>query len=551
MARFAKKTVGKLSILSGPGAGSFYFLSQDRYTLGRGDENPIAVYETSVSRVHCQILRSAGKYFLVDMNATNGTFLNGEKLRPNQHYEIEPGSVIHLGNAELFFSVDTIEMETERPLSVPPPAPGAKRAPAKPAPGKPAAGKPGGLFDEASYDDETTAEIDTEALSRQKRTSSTLPFNIFSSKNLVAIYRILGAIGAINDREQLMEKSLHLVVEVMRAERGFLFLVDDLVEGKGKPAAVKVKSGKSDVSAVDLNSPMIKRVLNEGISLLSSGVPAELGVPAAGQLSEGSHVSTICAPLQSRKMIFGVIYIDAPLGVKEFAKEDVELLSAIGIHLGALMETIELSLRNQELFLGVIKTLVYIIEAKDKYTLGHSERVTQICLAVADEMKLTAREREALRIAGLIHDIGKIIIPEEVLNKPGKLTDEEFQIIKRHPTVGNNFVEHMAGFDEVRNGILYHHERFDGHGYPKAVKGRNIPMIARIIAAADAFDAMTSDRPYRRGFSEEHAVEELVSNKGTQFDPDIVEALLQAYVSGSINLERRKTVSPLDESEQP
>jgi HD-GYP domain-containing protein (c-di-GMP phosphodiesterase class II) len=541
MARFAKKTVGKLSILSGPGAGSFYFLSQDRYTLGRGDENPIAVYETSVSRVHCQILRSGGKYFLVDINATNGTFLNGEKLRPNQPYEIEPGSVIHLGNAELFFSIDTIEMESERPVSVPPPAPKKAAAPSK----------PGGLFDEATYDDETTAEIDTEALSRQKRTSSTLPFNIFSSKNLVAIYRILGAIGAINDREQLMEKSLFLVVEVMRAERGFLFLVDELVEGKGKPAAMKVKSGKSDVSAVDLNSPMIKRVLNEGIALLSSGVPAELGVPAAGELSEGSYVSTICAPLQSRKMIFGVLYIDVPVGVKEFTKEDVELLSAIGIHLGALMENIELSLRNQELFLGVIKTLVYIIEAKDKYTLGHSERVTQICLAVADEMKLAAGEREALRIAGLIHDIGKIVIPEEVLNKPGKLTDEEYKIIKRHPTAGNNFVEHMAGFDEVRNGILYHHERFDGKGYPKAVSGNDIPMIARIIAAADAFDAMTSDRPYRKGFSEEHAIEELVSNKSTQFDPDVIDAFLQAYVSGNVNLERRKTASPLDESQPP
>jgi pSer/pThr/pTyr-binding forkhead associated (FHA) protein len=106
-----KRKFGKLSILSGPGAGSFFFLFKERTTLGRGDENPITVYDASVSRVHCQIFRSGGKYFLTDLNATNGTFLNGEKLSPNQHYPLEPGSHVHMGSAELFFSIETIELD--------------------------------------------------------------------------------------------------------------------------------------------------------------------------------------------------------------------------------------------------------------------------------------------------------------------------------------------------------------------------------------------------------------------------------------------------------
>jgi len=525
-----KRTVGKLSILTGPGAGSFFFLFKKRYVLGRDEESPIGIYEKSVSKTHCQIFRSGEKYFLTDLNSTNGTFLNGERLRPNQHYEITPNSHIHLGNAELFFSIDTIELDTQDKAEK-------SKVPT------PSTDERDGLFTGDSLDKETTAEINTEALARGKRVSSTIPFNMFSSRNLAAIYRILGAVGSTNDRRYLIEKSLDVVTEILRAERGFLFLTDDIKEWKVRPAAARNKKGKVEVSSSDANAPMINRVTREGVSVLSSGVPDELGIPGSANLAEGAVVSALCVPLQSRERVFGVIYVDATAGIRDFEKEDVELLTAIGIHLGALMENIELSLRNQELFIGVIRTLVYIIEAKDKYTLGHSERVTRISLAVADEIGIDQKEREALRVAGLIHDIGKVIVPGEILNKPDGLTREEYSIIKKHPVIGYNFVEHLAGFKEVRNGILSHHERFDGKGYPNGLKGENIPFIARIIAAADAFDAMTSDRPYRKSFSEEHAIEELLANKGTQFDAQVIDAFIQAYVSGNINLEMEKPVS--------
>jgi HD-GYP domain-containing protein (c-di-GMP phosphodiesterase class II) len=533
---FSKKTVGKLTLLTGPGAGSFYFLFKERTTLGRGEENPITIFETSVSRVHCQIVRTGDKHFLTDLNAKNGTFLNGEQLRPNQHYEVEPGSYIHLGSAELLFSVEKIEPDPTDTVEM------AKAAPA---------GAPGeaGLFSKGTFDEEITAEIPTEGIPRGKRTSSTLPFNLFSSRNLVAVYRILGAVGSINDRQYLMEKSIEIVTEVMRAERGFIALVDEAGGGIGSYAA-SLKKARGEVSRTDIAMPMMNRVLKEGVAVLCSGPPDELGVPAPQLVQEGIAVSALCAPLQARERIFGAIFVDAPAGVRDFVKEDIELLSAIGIHLGALMENIELSLRNQELFLGVIRTLVYIIEAKDKYTLGHSERVTGISLAVAGEIGLGPKEREALRVSALIHDIGKIVIPESILNKRGKLTEEEYLVVKKHPVVGYNFVEHLAGFDEVRNGILYHHERFDGGGYPKALAGEAIPLIARIIAAADAFDAMTSDRPYREGFSEEDAIQELLAHKGTQFDGQVIDAFIQAYVSGSIKLDRAKP-SPISRDPFP
>jgi len=179
-------------------------------------------------------------------------------------------------------------------------------------------------------------------------------------------------------------------------------------------------------------------------------------------------------------------------------------------------------------------TLGSIIDAEDAYTHGHSERVTRLSLAVAEELDLSTRDRAALHVSALLHDIGKVAVPERILNKPGKLTEEEFDEIRKHPRAGADLVRRLRQFGRVLEGILCHHERYDGTGYPSGISGGRIPLIARIISVADAFDAMTSDRPYRKGFPAERAFRELNLHSGTQFDAAVVNGFNRAYRRGRI-----------------
>lgn len=170
------------------------------------------------------------------------------------------------------------------------------------------------------------------------------------------------------------------------------------------------------------------------------------------------------------------------------------------------------------------------IDARDAYTAGHSRRVADIACKVGKELGLEDSQLECLELAALLHDIGKIGIPDYILNKPGKLEDEEFKKIQAHPVLGYNILEKIEFLSPMLPAILHHHERFDGKGYPEGLKGDDIPTGASIIAIADTYDAMTSDRPYRRALSHEAAVAELKKCKGTQFKNEIVDAFLKVDI---------------------
>ncbi len=170
----------------------------------------------------------------------------------------------------------------------------------------------------------------------------------------------------------------------------------------------------------------------------------------------------------------------------------------------------------------LLELITSTIEARDKYTAGHSQRVTKYALQIADILKLSDYEKQVLRDACLLHDIGKIGIPESILNKPASLTKEEYEAIKKHPVIGVEILSHFHHFVRLLPYVYFHHERIDGKGYPKGIKGEKIPLLARIIAVADTFDAITSNRPYRKAMSVKKAVKILNEVKGTQLDPLIV-----------------------------
>lgn len=181
----------------------------------------------------------------------------------------------------------------------------------------------------------------------------------------------------------------------------------------------------------------------------------------------------------------------------------------------------------KELLFNTVSAISNALEAKDSYTYGHSYRVTFYSIKIGEILGLDSQQLSFLEFAGLLHDIGKIGVPELILNKPGRLTDEEYRVICRHPVRGGQILSRLKNMQYVVDCVVHHHERFDGTGHPDQLKGQSIPLGARILAVADSYDAMTSDRPYRKGMPHEVAVEELHRCSNTQFDPAIVHAFLQ------------------------
>lgn len=182
--------------------------------------------------------------------------------------------------------------------------------------------------------------------------------------------------------------------------------------------------------------------------------------------------------------------------------------------------------RLEQAYMENIETLRYTVDAKDSYTKGHSERVSEYAVLLGKKLYINSDNLYTLRIGGLFHDVGKIGIPDNILTKNDKLTDEEYEEIKQHPSIGAKILSNAAIFTDIVPIVKHHHERYDGTGYPDHLKGEEIPYMARIVAVADAFDAMASRRPYRDSVEIEKIVKQISENKYTQFDPQIADALL-------------------------
>ncbi len=254
--------------------------------------------------------------------------------------------------------------------------------------------------------------------------------------------------------------------------------------------------------------------------------------------------AVVCIPCFFRKELVGIALLGKKQSGRDFTLRELESLSILSTDVAMALKNAWLFkdlknhlAKNRLLFLNMVKALAGAIEAKDKYTIGHTERVTVYALKILDEVYNLGvinkaeylKMREDIKVAGLLHDIGKIGVPEAILNKTAPLTEEERKKIQEHPLIGYNIIKSIKEIKNASLAVKYHHERYDGKGYPRGLKGARIPFIAGIIAVADAFDAMTTNRPYRRKLPVKKAVREISNNKARQFNPIMVEAFLNAY----------------------
>ncbi|MBI5101939.1 MAG: HD domain-containing protein [Nitrospirae bacterium] len=230
----------------------------------------------------------------------------------------------------------------------------------------------------------------------------------------------------------------------------------------------------------------------------------------------------ICLPVKTKDRVLGVLQaINKKEGI--FDSEDMEILTALANQVATAVENAGLYGELKETFYDTAEALAETIEKRDPYTGGHTHRVMSYAMEIGKKMGLSEKHLEDLRLAAILHDIGKIGVRDNILMKNGRLDKEECAMMNQHTEYGSEILEHVKKLSHVIPGVRSHHEKYDGTGYPDGLAGRGIPLVARIIAVADAFDAMTSDRPYRKALSAATAVEELRKFSGLQFDPEVVD----------------------------
>lgn len=250
------------------------------------------------------------------------------------------------------------------------------------------------------------------------------------------------------------------------------------------------------------------------------------------------HLPFIFVPLKSENKVIGLLNISGTSKGQDLTSSDLKLIELIINQLSLALGNARLFQEREETLLEVVGSLVAAIDAKDPYSSGHSKRVYYYTKNFCEELNISEKLKKEISFSALLHDIGKIGVPENILFKPNKLTSEEWGKIKNHPKDGAEIIKHITRFRTLVDGIRNHHERFDGKGYPDGLKGEKNPLAGRIICLADTFDALTTDRPYRKGFSTAQALSIMEENKGTQFDPHLLDIFLGFFKKGKLKLKK-------------
>ena len=300
--------------------------------------------------------------------------------------------------------------------------------------------------------------------------------------------------------------------------------------------AVRTKDGKAS-GAVMLSRSVVNDVFEKGISIFTDDALADDRYVGGESIVRQRIRSVMCAPMRTTDTILGVLYVDSQMA-REFSEAELELLAAVGNQAGIALHRARLMEEVEKLFFDVMKAIASLIDAKDGYTHKHSERVAAFGVRLARHLGFDADSRAVVELSGLLHDVGKIGVPDAILNKPGKLTDEEFTQMRLHPVHGARILANIqsAKVVNILPGVKYHHERWDGKGYPEGLKGEEIPLLGRVLGVADFLDALTSDRSYRKGLALEEALNMVKDLEGKAFDPVVVKAAVELHERGELAL---------------
>lgn len=347
-------------------------------------------------------------------------------------------------------------------------------------------------------------------------------------RQLNALIKMTSLINSTLDTREIRRRAIEAAQALVNAEAGSLLLIDSEKGELFFEVATGEKGEKVKEIRLKIGEGIAGWVAEKGEAVIVHDVENDPRFfKGVDEKSKFKTKSLICVPVKTKDRIIGVLEaINKRDG--RFDTEDKEILQAFANQVAIAIENANLYQELKDTFYGTIEALAETIEKRDPYTGGHTKRVMNYAVATGKELGLSESELEALKLSAILHDIGKIGIRDNILLKQSKLTEEEAMIMNMHPMYGAEILGHIKQLKDVIPGMRGHHERYDGTGYPDHLRGEEIPLFARIISVADAYDAMTTDRPYRKALNKDVAYEELKRFSGRHFDPQVVNAFIKA-----------------------
>ena len=371
-------------------------------------------------------------------------------------------------------------------------------------------------------------------------TSALPPLSLLqrAQRHLTTLHRVSEVLAGARDLQALADAALETILDVTAADRAALVLRrDGTTTGEADVAAARLRN--PDQGAFTLSRTLVADTIMKGVSTFAHDASLDARF-SSGQSVIGQGIrSVMCVPLRTTDEILGALYVDSQSGPGRFSEEDLELLAAIGNHTGVALHRVRLLGEIERLLLDTVRAIAATIDAKDGYTHRHSERVAALASRIAAELGLGAEQQELAELSALLHDVGKIAVPDSILNKPGRLTAEEFAEMRKHPVHGARILANIKSplVSAVLPGVQYHHEKWDGTGYPDGLSGDGIPLLGRLLGVADFFDALTSARAYHAAKSLDEVVKLIAEGSGVHFDPEMADAVVRMHARGELNVE--------------
>lgn len=355
-----------------------------------------------------------------------------------------------------------------------------------------------------------------------------------SVKQFATLTDVDALLNSTLDQKVIRKRAMEAITLLMDAEVGSLLLVDDEKTELYFEVALGEKGDKVKEIRLKMGEGIAGWVAEHGEPLLIQDVRKDPRFyKSADKKTDFVTRNMICVPVKVKNKTIGVLQAINRKG-SVFTEDDLKLFELFSNQVAIALDNARLYEEIRETFFATAGALAEAIEKRDPYTGGHTKRVVNYSLAAAKYLSLSPNEIEHLKFSAILHDIGKIGIEDRVLRKSGKLDGEEIKIMNMHPALGADIMGHIKQLRDLIPGMMYHHERPDGRGYPDGLKGGEIPIIARIISVADTYDAMTTDRPYRKGLSNQTAIDEIKRYAGSQFDKDVAIAFIKAFEKGEI-----------------
>jgi putative nucleotidyltransferase with HDIG domain len=493
-----KRTI-RLRGLNGPFKGQSWE-AEELLRVGRLGPLEMVLDDNSVSRNHAEMRATEHGWRLRDLGSTNGTRLNGVRLSAGQ-WPLRIRDLIQFGEVAIVVeALNQGESESEANGS------------------------------EEMRVEATAKSSWDEALEGIAFDSKRCPR---AGEQLLALLRAGHHLVHIEKEEDLLNSILNDAVAVLDAQRGAIVLAEGpenklklraLVTGRGEPRAVA--AGRDGGGRFQFSQSLASRCISRGESILCHRVDEDPELAMAKSIAEGTMASVLCVLLRTPRKRLGVLHLDRSPWQKPFTMDELHLADALAANVSAGIECAQLVKKQRDLFLDTITILAQAVEMRDEYTGGHTLRVSTYSILLAQELNLPSHDIELIRIGTPLHDIGKIGIDDAILRKPDRLTPEEFEVMKSHTVKGADIVSTVPDLRPIIPIVRSHHERWDGKGYPDGLGGEAISPLARVVALADAFDAMTSDRPYRKGMAPAIAFAEIEKQIGRQFDPSFASAFV-------------------------